>query len=100
MGSFDLTSFHHQLASAKARAGRAGQALARVEATVASRDGSVTATVGRGGALRRLVLGERATALSRVQLAAAVLATVQQAQQECTRLTVEAVASPTGAQVR
>ncbi|MBN9102671.1 MULTISPECIES: YbaB/EbfC family nucleoid-associated protein [unclassified Pseudonocardia] len=87
-----LTSYRERLDSLGARAAQAREALADVDATASSRDGAVTVTVDPAGALRRLVLGERSAELSRVQLAAAVLATAREAQAAAAQRAAEAVA--------
>lgn len=87
-----LDSYRARLTSVGERAARAREALAGVEATASSRDGSVTVTVNPAGALLGLVLGERSEAMSRVQLAAAVLAAAQQAQADAARLATDALA--------
>ncbi len=87
-----LASYRERLGTLGMRAAQARDALAGVEATASSRDGAVTVTVDPAGALQRLVLGERSAELSRVQLAAAVLATAREAQGEAARRAAEAVA--------
>ena len=91
-----LASYEGRLGEIRNRAARAQAALAAVEATAASRDGAVTVTVDPSGALRRLVLSERTEAMTRVQLAAAVVATARQAQGDAARLAAEAVAPLVG----
>lgn len=86
-----LAGYRGRLAEIRGRAARVQDALARVDGTASSRDGSVTVTVTPAGALQRLVLGERSAELSRVQLAAAVLATAREAQAEAARRATEAV---------
>lgn len=75
-----------------AGAERARAELETVEATASSRDGAVTVTVAAGGALRRLVLGERADTLGRQALADAVLATAAEAGERARRRVEEIVA--------
>lgn len=87
-----LDSYRHRLTDLQARADRAQAALAGVEGTAASPDGTVTVTVVPGGALRRVVLSERSEELSRVQLAALVVETAARAQAEADRRVNEAVA--------
>lgn len=87
-----LESYQQRLRDIGARADQARQAVRGVEATAASRDGAVTVTVNAAGALRRLVLSERAEGLTRGQLAESVLATARQAQGEAARRATEAVA--------
>jgi len=77
--------YRRRLDEIAARAARARAELETVEATASSRDGAVTVTVGAGGALRRLVLTERAEALGREQLAAAVLAAATEAGEQARR---------------
>lgn len=86
-----LASYEERLQDIGGRAERAQRALADVEATATSRDGAVTVTVNPAGALQRLELGERSTALTREQLAAAVQSTARQAQAEAARLAAAAV---------
>jgi DNA-binding protein YbaB len=88
-----LAAYQERLRDAEARATAAGRALAGVEATATSRDGAVTVTVNPAGALQRLVLNERTEQLTRVQLAAAVLATARQAHAEAAREAEAAVAT-------
>jgi Uncharacterised BCR, YbaB family COG0718. len=92
-----LASYRERLNDIGARAARARTALAGVEATASSRDGAVTVTVNPAGALQRLVLSERTEAMSRVQLAAAVVATARQAHGAAARQATEAVAPLIGA---
>ncbi|MGI9001886.1 MAG: YbaB/EbfC family nucleoid-associated protein [Pseudonocardia sp.] len=87
-----LAAYRERLTEIGARAARAREELAGVEATASSRDGAVTVTVNPAGALRRLVLSERSEALTRTQLAAAVLATAAQAQGAAARQATAAVA--------
>lgn len=91
-----LASYRERLREFGARAAQAQQALAGVSATATSRDGSVTATVDRTGALQRLVLSERTGTMTRVQLAAAVVDTARRAQVEAGRQATEAVAPLVG----
>jgi DNA-binding protein YbaB len=86
-----LASYEERLQDIGDRAERAQRALAAVEGTATSQDGAVTVTVNPAGALRRLELGERSAALTREQLAAAVLSTARQAQSEAARLAATAV---------
>lgn len=74
-----LRDYQRRVHDIGARAARAQVELRAIEVTATSRDGAVAVTVDPGGALRRLVLGERADELSRAQLAAAVLATAREA---------------------
>jgi DNA-binding protein YbaB len=91
-----LAGYRDRLAELRARSDRAQDALAHAEATVSSPDGAVTVTVNPAGALQRLVLSERTTGMTRVQLAAAVLATARTAHQEAARRAVDAVAPVLG----
>jgi DNA-binding protein YbaB len=86
-----LTGYRDRIAELRARSNRAQDALAHAEATVSTPDGAVTVTVNPSGALRGLVLSERTTGMTRVQLAAAVLATAQKAHQEAAKRAVDAV---------
>lgn len=87
-----LASYQGRLQDIRARATRAQAALAGIEGTASSRDGAVTATVDPSGTLRRLVLSERTETMTRVQLAAAVVATAAQAQGAAARQATEAIA--------
>ena len=80
-----IDGYRRRLGEIGARAARARAELETVEATASSRDGAVTVTVGAGGALRRLVLTERAETLSRGQLAAAVLEAAAEAGEQARR---------------
>jgi DNA-binding protein YbaB len=91
-----LTSYQERLREFGARAAQAQKALAGLCATVTSRDGAVTVTVTPAGALQRLALSDRSEGMTRVQLAAAVLATARQAQGEAARQATEAVAPLVG----
>lgn len=91
-GEHWLASYRKRLSEIGARAARAQEALAGVEATASSRDGAVTVTVNPAGAMRQLVFSERSAGLTRAQLAAAVLATARQAQHDAARQATEAVA--------
>jgi DNA-binding protein YbaB len=92
-----LASYQQELRDIGARATKAQQALAGVRATAASRDGAVTVTVDPAGALQGLVLSERTEAMTRVQLAATVLATAREARARAAREAAEAVAPLIGA---
>jgi DNA-binding protein YbaB len=87
-----LAGYRDRLAALRARTERAQDALAHAEATVTSPDGAVTVTVNPAGALQRLVLAEKTTGMTRVQLAAAVLATARTARQEASQRAMSAVA--------
>jgi DNA-binding protein YbaB len=91
-----LAGYRDRLAALRARTERAQDALAHAEATVTSPDGAITVTVNPAGALQRLVLSERSTGMTRVQLAAAVLATARTAQQEAAERAMAAVAPVLG----
>jgi DNA-binding protein YbaB len=78
------------------RARSAQTELAAVEATATSRDGAVTVTVTPAGALQRLVLGERAEGLTRIQLADTVLATVRRAHAEAAERAAQTLAPLVG----
>ena len=80
-----IDGYRRRLGEIGARAARARAELETVEATASSRDGAVTVTVGAGGALQRLVLTERAEALGREQLAAAVVAAAAEAGEQARR---------------
>jgi DNA-binding protein YbaB len=86
-----LAGYRDRLAALRARTERAQDALAHAEATVTSPDGAVTVTVNPAGALQHLALSERTTGMTRVQLAAAVLATARAAQEEAARRALAAV---------
>jgi hypothetical protein len=87
-----LASYRGRLNEIGARAADVRKALAGAEGTASSRDGAVTVTVAPGGALRRLVLSERAERLTRVQLAEAVVATAQQAHDVAAQQAADTVA--------
>ncbi|MGE3286056.1 MAG: YbaB/EbfC family nucleoid-associated protein [Pseudonocardia sp.] len=70
----------------------AQERIGAVTANVTSPDGSVTVTVGAGGALSGLVIHEAAQRLSRIQLAEAVVASVARARAEAGRAAADAVA--------
>ncbi|MEJ3655958.1 YbaB/EbfC family nucleoid-associated protein [Actinomycetes bacterium KLBMP 9759] len=91
-----LSGYRKRLAEVRARTEQAQRALAAVEATVTSRDGAVSVTVGPAGALTALVLGERSDAMSRTQLAAAVLAACGRAHAEAAHMAAAAVAPVVG----
>ncbi len=95
-----LAGYRDRLTDLQARTARAQDALARAEATVTSPDGAVTVTVGPTGALRGLVLAERAAGLSRAQLAATVLATARTAQDRAAREAMDAAAPLLGGDAR
>jgi DNA-binding protein YbaB len=80
-----LAGYQDRLQDVRARATRAERELAAVAGTATSRDGAVTVTVDRAGALQHLELTEHAEVLSRKQLAATVLDTVGRARQEAAR---------------
>lgn len=86
-----LASYRERLAGIERRAERARDALAEVEGTASSRDGAVLVTVDQAGVLRRLVLTERADALDRAQLAAAVLAAAAAAREVAARHAADAL---------
>ena len=87
-----LASYEGRLGEIRTSAARVQAALGAVEATAVSRDGAVTVTVDPSGALRRLVLSERTETMTRVQLAAAVVATAGQAREDAARQAADAVA--------
>jgi len=87
-----LPDYRRRVAEAGVRALRTQTALREVQETASSRDGAVTVTVDPGGALRRLVLGERADRLSRAQLAETVLATAGEAHERAQRRVEEIAA--------
>ncbi|OLT09779.1 hypothetical protein BJF78_06115 [Pseudonocardia sp. CNS-139] len=87
-----LASYEERLQDIGGRARRVQHELAAVVATATSKDGAVTVTVDPAGALRGLVLGEPADALSRAQLATAVLETVRQAHADAARQAAAAAA--------
>lgn len=86
-----LVSYQERLQEFGARAAQAQKELAGVSATVTSRDGAVTVTVDPAGAVQRLVLSERTDTMTRVQLAAAVVATAHEARAEAAREAAAAV---------
>jgi DNA-binding protein YbaB len=86
-----LASYQERLQEFGARAAQAQKAVADASATVTSRDGAVTVTVDPAGALHRLVLSERTEAMTRVQLAAAVVATANEARAEAAHRAAAAV---------
>jgi len=77
-----LQDYQRRVREIGARAAHTQAELSAIETTASSRDGAVTVTVDPGGALRRLVLGERADGLSRAQLASAVLSTAREAHEQ------------------
>ena len=87
-----LASYQERLQEFGARATLAQRALAGVSATATSRDGAVTVTVDPAGAMQRLVLSERTETMTRVQLAASVVATAREARAEAARRATAAVA--------
>lgn len=92
-----LAGHRRRVAEIGARAARTQAELRAVEETATSRDGAVTVTVDPGGALRRLVLGERSGELSRVQLAESVLAAAALAHERARRRADEISAAFLGA---
>lgn len=92
-----LPSYRERLSEIKARADAARRALSGLEGTAATRDGAVTVTVAPTGALRRLVLTERAEQLSRTQLAEAVLETARRAHAHVARDVQDVLAPLVGA---
>lgn len=95
-GTTWVQDYRRRLDEIGRRAATAQAALAELTATATSRDGAVTVTVAPSGALQRLALGERAEALSRVQLAEAVLATARAAHADAAARAAEAVAPLVG----
>lgn len=91
-----LDSYQQELQGLRARAHRAQVALAAVEATTSSPDGSVTVTVAPGGALRRVVFSEQSEALSRTRLATLVVETVAQAHADAAARATAALAPVIG----
>jgi DNA-binding protein YbaB len=92
-----LASYRERVADIAARADRAREELAATAATVTSRDGAVTVTVGPAGALQALVFSERAEELDRSQLAAAVLDAACRAHAEAARRALRALGPTLGA---
>jgi YbaB/EbfC DNA-binding family len=84
--------YRARLAGIGARAAAAGRGMAGVEASAASRDGAVTATVDATGVLLRLTITDGGEPLSRPQLAAAVLEAARLARAQAAREAVAAVA--------
>jgi DNA-binding protein YbaB len=80
-----LAGYEDRLQQVRERAARAERELATVAGSATSRDGAVTVTVDRTGALQHLELTEHAEALTRAQLAAAVVDTARRARQEAAR---------------
>jgi DNA-binding protein YbaB len=77
-----LDGYQRRVRDLARQAATAQAELAAVAATESSPDGSVTLTVNCAGALTGLTIGRPAEGLSRVQLAAAILATAQRAHAE------------------
>jgi DNA-binding protein YbaB len=88
-----LAGYQDRLQQVRERAARAERELATVAGSATSRDGAVTVTVDRAGALQHLELTEHAEVLTRAQLAAAVVDTARRARQEAARQ-AEAVLVP------
>jgi DNA-binding protein YbaB len=84
-----LASYQHRVGQIGRRATDAQQGLATVAESATSSDGAVTVTVSPAGALLELTIGPRAEELTRVQLAAAILATAQRAQAGAARQAAE-----------
>jgi 16S rRNA U1498 N3-methylase RsmE len=91
-----ITGYERRLADAAASATRMRDALTTVSATVTSRDGAVTVTVGPGGGLESLVLGRAAEDLTRVRLAEEILAAVTAARDQVARQAADVVAGIVG----
>lgn len=86
-----LGGYRERLVEIGERAGAVQRVLAGIEATASSADGAVTTSVDPAGALLRLAFSERAHALPRAQLAAAVLATARVARARAAQRALEAV---------
>ncbi|MGW0516529.1 YbaB/EbfC family nucleoid-associated protein [Crossiella sp. NPDC003009] len=80
----------------QARAEQAKEALATASATATSRDGAVTVTVNPGGVLTDLRLTAKASGLGHEELAAAIMATVRQAQGRAGQQTAAIMATVVG----
>jgi hypothetical protein len=74
-----LADYRSRIDEIRVRAERAHEELAGLSATASSKDGAVTATVRRDGALSGLAFGPAAEGLSRARLAELVLATAAEA---------------------
>jgi phage-related tail protein len=86
-----LSAYLERMTEIGARAVAVQEVLAGIEATASSVDGAVTTSVNPAGAMLRLAFSERADALPRAQLAAAVLATARIARAQAARRALEAM---------
>jgi len=80
-----LADYRRRLDDLQGRAERVQAEISTLSATATSPDGAVSATVGHTGALRELILGPAAEALSRDRLAALVVSTVAEAAADVSR---------------
>ncbi|HEX6343752.1 YbaB/EbfC family nucleoid-associated protein [Umezawaea sp.] len=77
-----LDEFEARLADLKKKSEDLQENFTASNATVTSKDGSVTVTVGPNGGLQNLQLGRRAMEMSAAQLTAAILQTASLAQRQ------------------
>ncbi|MCG8923085.1 YbaB/EbfC family nucleoid-associated protein [Lentzea sp. CC55] len=77
-----VEEYEAKLADLKKKSEDLTENFAAASATVTSKDGSVTVTVGPNGGLQNLQLGHRAVELGAARLTAAILETARQAQKQ------------------
>lgn len=87
-----LADYQARMKGLFAKASQVQEDLASANATVSSRDGSVTVTLNPNGGLENLVLGHRACDLGPSKLTALVMETVRRAQVEVSQKVRDAVA--------
>lgn len=84
-----VEEYEAKLADLKKKSEDLQENFAASTATVKSRDGSVTVTVGPNGGLQNLVLGHRAVELGAAKLTAVILETARQAQKQAAEKVLE-----------
>ena len=94
-----LPDYRQRLDEIDYRARQARDALGDGAGTAGAANGAVTITVNSFGALRSVSFGERASELSRPQLAEAVLEAARKAHRSAARRTAEALSPVLGAPV-
>jgi DNA-binding protein YbaB len=84
-----LEEYEAKLADLKQKSQDLQENFAASTATVSSRDGAVTVTVGPNGGLQNLVLGHRAVEMGAPRLTALILETARQAQKQAAHKVLE-----------
>jgi DNA-binding protein YbaB len=84
-----VEEYEAKLADLKKKSEDLEENFANASATVQSKDGAVTVTVGPNGGLQNLVLGHRAVELGAAKLTAVILETARKAQKQAAQQVLE-----------